>query len=389
MIMNNISGTSALITDIDRRKALPIIRALGKEGVRVIGMSYKKNPMGKFSKYCEKTFLCPDYRSDPEGFLGELTAICKAEIPSVFYPIEDVVLSLCVQNPDSWNLYTNALLPGEEPLDCAYDKWKTIQLAMQHGIAVPASYCPESVDEVRQLACMESSQWVVKPRKSSGSRGIKYVNDPAQLFETYNQVSQEYLSPIIQERIPQGGEGVGVFFLLGSDSNPLAIFGHRRIREYPVSGGPSTLSESFRDDDLIKQSLKLVKAIGLTGVMMIEYKRDLRTNKFVLMEVNPRFWGSMQLAIHAGVNIPVLYHKAVLGMKENPVLEYPLGVMNRWLLPGDILHFLSNPDRFHLDPAFFKFRSKNLYYDIISADDPWPILGILIEGFRKIVNKDR
>jgi hypothetical protein len=79
---------------------------------------------------------------------------------------------------------------------------------------------------------------------------------------------------------------------------------------------------------------------------------------------------------------------ATLGMKVEPVLEYPLGLYSRWLWPGDILHFLANPERFHLQPSFFKFRDPKLTYDI-SWNDPGPILGIVIEGLRKLINRER
>ena len=42
-----------------------------------------------------------------------------------------------------------------------------------------------------------------------------------------------------------------------------------------------------------------------------------------------------------------------------PELDFKLGELCRWLLPGDILHFLSTPNRFDLKPNFFKFFDKN------------------------------
>jgi predicted ATP-grasp superfamily ATP-dependent carboligase len=388
MIAGDIAGTSALITDIDRRKALPIIRSLGKKGVRVIGISYNRLPMGWFSRYCAKVYLCPDYRLHPDKFLDELERICRLEKPDVFYPIEDVVLSLCVQHPERWKPHTRALLPGPAELERAYDKWQTIQVAQSVGVPVPRSYCPDTIHEVSGIPHAESNEWVIKPRKGSGSRGVRYVENHAQLLSVYQEVSRKYPRPIIQERIPSGGSAVGVFFLLGNDRKPLAVFSHRRIREYPITGGPSTLCESFRDDALIRQSLKLVKELDCIGVSMVEYKFDSRSNQYLLMEVNPRFWGSLQLAIYASVDFPALYHMATLGMKVEPVLEYPLGLYSRWLWPGDILHFLANPERFHLQPSFFKFRDPKLTYDI-SWNDPGPILGIVIEGLRKLINKER
>ena len=52
--------------------------------------------------------------------------------------------------------------------------------------------------------------------------------------------------------------------------------------------------------------------------------------------------------------------------------------MCRWLIPGDLLHFLSNPNRMKLEPSFFRFRDENLSYDICSWDDFGPLVGRLL-----------
>ncbi len=78
----NVAGTSALVTDIDRRKALPIIRSLGREGIRIIGISSYRLPMCALSKYCDKVYKCHDYRKEPSVFLEELHQICKNEKPN-------------------------------------------------------------------------------------------------------------------------------------------------------------------------------------------------------------------------------------------------------------------------------------------------------------------
>ena len=383
--MNTISNSSALITDIDRRKSIPIIRSLGREGVRVVGISYKRFPVGSTSKFCSKYYRCPDYRKDPVEFLEWLEEICKIEKFDVFYPLEDVILSLCVQNPGYWNRYVNAVLPSAESLDNCYDKWKTIQIAHQCGISTPLTYCPNDIDEAASIASCWQGKAVIKPRKSSGSRGIVYVDNPADIVDTYQKVASFYPRPLIQEKIPNSGMGLGVFALFNKKCKLTAIFGHKRLREFPVSGGPSTLRTSYRDEQLFDQTIRLFKEIGFSGVAMAEYKLDERNNQPKLLEINPRFWGSIQLAISSGVNFPVLYHKTALGYEVVPKLDFKLGEVCRWLMPGDILHFISNPNRFDLKPSFFKFFGKNLHYDIISKKDPLPILGIIFESFRKVI----
>lgn len=385
---SGIAGTSALITDIDRRKALPIIRALGVEKVRVVGVSYRHVPLGGFSKYCSRVHICADYRSQPDRFLDDLQKIMRTERPDVFYALEDEALSLCSRNRVSWSPYTEALIPASDTLEKAYDKWQTIQIAEAAGIPVPHTFCPTSLEEVASLASRWEGPAVIKPRKSSGSRGLCYVNTPSQMLESYRKVSAHYSRPLIQEKIPAQGAGLGVFVLMDKRGDVKAIFGHKRLREYPVSGGPSTLCVSYRDDQLVEQSISLLRMIGMVGVAMVEYKVDTKTDKPILMEINPRFWGSLQLAVFAGVNFPVLYHRIALGLETEPVVQFPTGKYWRWLWPGDILHFLQNPERFRLKPSFFDFRTGNTSYDL-SWDDPMPALGALIDAMRKIAVRGR
>ena len=387
--MIGIHGSTALITDIERRKALAIVRSLGRAGVRVVGLSYARLPLCQFSKYCDHVYLCPDYRESPAAFLECLEDIIQRESPDVFYPIEDVVLELVVRNPDRWRNRVAALVPTAEALENAYDKWKTLQVAEKLGVPVPQSYCPSNEQEVAEIASGSSKRhWVVKPRKSSGSRGLIMAESAQQLVAAYRTVSKAFPRPIVQERIPRQGAGVGSFFLLGEDGELLARFGHRRLREYPINGGPSTLRESYYDEELLETSEALVRKLGCAGVSMVEYKYDERRQQFVLMEVNPRFWGSLALAVHAGVDFPVLYHQASLGLKFEPVLSFASGYYCRWLWPGDILHFFANPDRFRLNPSFFDFGGSKTTYDILSREDPWPAVGIALEALRKLVSRE-
>jgi predicted ATP-grasp superfamily ATP-dependent carboligase len=117
---------------------------------------------------------------------------------------------------------------------------------------------------------------------------------------------------------------------------------------------------------------------------MIEYKHDPDSGKTYLLEINPRFWGSIELAIVSGVNFPVYYRDLAQGRTVSPIPDFPTGVRCRWLLPGDILHFFQNPNRWSLEPSFFEFTGSNLHYDLISADDPGPMFGVILESLRKL-----
>ena len=125
-------------------------------------------------------------------------------------------------------------------------------------------------------------------------------------------------------------------------------------------------------------AVALLNALDWFGVAMVEFKLDPRDGIPKLMEVNPRFWGSLALSIEAGVNFPYLLYRMSLGERFKPVHDYEIGKRVRWLLPGDILHFIHNPRRLSILPEFLDFWDPNTAYDIISLKDPLPALGRML-----------
>jgi len=381
---SDLSNTSIAITDAWNRKVIPIIRALGQKEVRIVALSNHRMPLAAFSKHCDQTYHVPSSSKQASQFVTRVKEICSRKNIDALLPLEEESIRALLKFRDTWSPAVASLLPDSEAFGRADDKWRTLQAAKRLDIDVPQTHCPEGIEEVRELAAIIEGEWVVKPRKSGGSRGLRYVNEPEELVETYRDVSSTYERPLIQQRIPTDGPGIGVFACFDRRQEPVALFGHRRLREYPLSGGPSTLRESYRDEQLIGQCVELLQDLSWTGIAMVEFKRDLESGRTYLLEINPRFWGSIQLAISSGVNFPVFYHSLALGRSVTPTFNFPEGIQCRWLLPGDILHFLQNTERFDMEPSFFRFYGSDLYYDISSWRDPGPMAGILLEGLRKL-----
>jgi hypothetical protein len=103
------------------------------------------------------------------------------------------------------------------------------------------------------------------------------------------------------------------------------------------------------------------------------------------MEINAKFWGSIALAIAAGVDFPVLLYRLAKGEKIEARPPYRLNVRCRWLLPGDILHFMTNPDRWKLKPSFFDFRGE--FDDLLEKGDLGPVYGMLLCFGSRFFNK--
>jgi predicted ATP-grasp superfamily ATP-dependent carboligase len=112
------------------------------------------------------------------------------------------------------------------------------------------------------------------------------------------------------------------------------------LREFPITGGPSVYRRSeLPDPELAASSLKLLRAMNWEGVAMVEFRQDQKSKQAVLMEVNGRFWGSLPLAVHAGVNFPYLLYRSMgQGVAEYvssyriPTYCRQLSADSKWLL---------------------------------------------------------
>lgn len=213
---------------------------------------------------------------------------------------------------------------------------------------------------------------------------VHRVGNREELDRLYHTVPYLREPSLIQQCIE--GEGQGVFALCNS-GDPVALFAHRRLREKPPSGGVSVLRESIElPKEMTDHAVRLLKKVGWHGAAMVEFKVERGTGIPNLMEINGRFWGSLQLALDAGLNFPsLLYQLAGRRPIEMAASTYKIGVKSRWLL-GDLDHLLMRtfksdemlrlpsgyPSRLRSMADFVRFWQKDLYYEIERWDDLAP-----------------
>jgi len=118
-----------------------------------------------------------------------------------------------------------------------------------------------------------------------------------------------------------------------------------------------------------------------SGVGMVEFRIDERDGSLKLMEVNPRFWGSLQLSILSGVDFPYMLYRLFMDGDVEPILDYKEEVYCRWLLPGDILWFLNAPNKLKNLNKFLRWDTQD---DIISREDIGPTFGFFVATVRYI-----
>ena len=374
----NIMKSYVFITDGHWRKSLAAVRSLGRRGIRVTVGESTRLAMAAFSRHCHRGFVYPSPFFRPGDFLDCLYGHLSSCAYQMMLPMEDRTLELISRHHDDFSRLTYLPMVSHETLDFAQRKDKVLFLAQKLGIPTPKTWVIQALPALERLKERLVYPVVIKPRRGSGAVGIAYPASRQALVAQYHRIHSRFPYPMVQEMIPRTGSGYGVSLLMDANAQVKASFVHKRLREFPVSGGASTLRESVRRDDILDMAVTLLKALNWFGVAMVEFKLDPRDNLPKLMEINPRFWGSLPLAIAAGVDFPHLLYRLSRREKFAPVTRYKIGQRARWLLPGDILHFIHHPHPSRLVPDFFNFWDTDTVYDILSFTDPLPALARIL-----------
>jgi predicted ATP-grasp superfamily ATP-dependent carboligase len=324
-----------------------------------------------------KRILYSDPEDEPERFLADLESELRSGEYQALIPIGGITTSLLVKHRQRFDGLVGMCLPDARAYSICSNKARTAVAALEQGVPVPTTYLPEE-QCLESIASTARFPVLIKPRRSSGGRGIAHACDADSLHRLYPIVEAAYGLPIIQEFVREERRQFSAGFLFNCRSQLRAAFVYEDLRQFPVSGGPATFAVSVDRPDIIECGARFLGKLGWRGVAHIQYLLDPDDGLLKLLEVNPRFWGASPLATHAGVDFPHLLYRLVVNGDVEPVEEYRIGAYFRWLLPADIL-WLCHADRsLRQGGEFFRFRRPDQCYAICSASDPFPIVGAVL-----------
>ncbi len=357
--------STLLILDANQRSALAAIRSLGrlKETI-VYAADSNTETIGGSSRFCHKYLVYPSLVDQPQAFLEWLkTTLSEENIDLVFPMTEKSSQLLLMQNQLTNTAFDRIGIPFADyktVMSLAH-KGQLIKMAESNGIRCPQSYYYSSSSEV-DTNMVDSFPVVIKPCLSQIWQDGHWVETTVQIAHNRQQL-EAFLSSspwlqandfMLQEFIKGFGAGL---FALYNRGKPVCFFSHRRIREKPPQGGVSVLSESIAlDPKLLEISKKLLGAADWHGVAMVEFRLTSDGTPY-LMEVNTRFWGSLQLAIDAGVDFPKMLYQIAANKQIDIANRYKEGVRLRWLL-GDLdsLYLVLKSSSFSLSDKLHRIR---------------------------------
>jgi predicted ATP-grasp superfamily ATP-dependent carboligase len=336
---------TALVLDADSRSALAAVRSLGSHGVPAWVADSGGESLAGHSRHARGHHRLPSPLDAPGEYPEAVHKLATALGVAVVMPMTDASVMLLTRPGAEPAPETGPRIaaPAREAYLALSDKAELVTRAQALGIPVPRTIIARTPAELRAAAAELGFPCVLKPARSR-------LLDQGHIIGTHVRIAQDAAAVdtvaesrwfrsvpcLVQAFIP--GRGAGVFALCDGEQ-PVAWFAHRRLREKPPAGGVSVLCESIAPDPALKAlSAKLLRATPMLGPAMVEYRMD-ESGQPWLMEVNARFWGSLQLAVDAGVDFPWLLYRLCLGETVSGPEHYAEGLKLRWEL-GDLDHLL-------------------------------------------------
>ncbi|HEU4975475.1 MAG TPA: hypothetical protein VFT50_10340 [Baekduia sp.] len=308
----------ALLLGADYR-ALGVVRSLGRQGVPAIVIREPGEPLAATSRYAVRSRAWPaGGEAERLAFLEDLAAR-QGLAGWALIPSSDETAALVARRHGRLAEHFVHTSPAWEQIQWAYDKRRTHELATRVGVPAPHTVCPRTPEAA--AAAEIAFPAVLKPAIKDVSNKLTVakawrVDGPEELRRRFAEACA-FSDPeilMVQELIPGGGEAQLSFAALCDEGEPLAWLTARRTRQYPADfGRASTFVETVDCPEIVEPSLRLLREIGWSGLIEVEYKRDPRDGVLKLLDMNPRVWGWQSLCGRAGVDFPHLLWRWISG----------------------------------------------------------------------------
>jgi predicted ATP-grasp superfamily ATP-dependent carboligase len=361
------SPLSILVTDGNYKHSLAVVRSLGRSGIRCSLDISSHTPLAvsRFCRYTRKLVICPNPVRYFEEYVKWMESIYTGNRYDIIIPVGSES-NLAVAELDPEMVSGKSITPDPQVVKLMSDKEAAIEKMAGLSVNVPRTARLSGCDQLRETYSKWDCPLVIKPVTGASAVGVHYVHSEESVKPVCDMLERSDPSQyIVQEYIAGTGRG---FFGFYSDGRLLSYFMHERIREFPVTGGISIVARSVNDRYLFELGDHVLNALKWSGPCMLEFKYDPSHKKYTLIEVNPKLWGSLELAIASGVNFPELIVRHLMG-EEFDTPEYSDGITFAWPIPWSLLCFASRIRGRTIDNYE---PGRNGHFTDLSWSDPMP-----------------
>jgi len=373
----------AVLIDMDYLTGLQSSRLLAERGVPVIGLANNPDHYCARTNTCEKVFKVDTKTQYLINMLMEMGP--KFDLKPVLYPCQDNSVLLVSRNRQQLSKYYHISLPTEDTVELLMDKYKFYDFAVKENLPVAKFYLLKSKEDAISAAKHLTFPAIIKPPMKSAKweqysklHKVYKVFSEEEYFKTYEMCSQWADTLMVQEWI------VGIDSDLyssncyyNSESEPLATFTAKKLRQWPPETGNTALGIDCIDDEVVRISHELFKKVNYVGLVYLELKKDNRTGKYYIIEPNiGRPTGRSALSEACGVDLLYTMYCDCLGLPL-PSSRFQTYKGIKWIhIRTDLQSAINYWKKGKLTISeYIKSVRGPKYFAVFSLKDPKPFLG--------------
>jgi predicted ATP-grasp superfamily ATP-dependent carboligase len=297
---------------------LGIVRNLSKyKGFTIAALAKEKN-FACHTRYVDEIrFLSPEV-DEAKTLSWLLDKAQSATEKGFIFPTSESEIEFLIKYEQSLSSHYVLSIPNKAIAQQILDKYYFYILLKQYGFDTPETYLIQSFDSLRSLPGDLSFPFVMKPvfsgdwktlKASSyiGSQKAIVVNSLAEVHEVYQRLSVISARMILQKMI-QSEEEDTFSYCCYADDQGHSLWGmvSQKILQYPPGFGTAVLSQMVSHPEIYQMGEKLVRAIGINGILEVEIIREQGTGRLFVIEINTRHWQQHIIATKTGLNLSLL-----------------------------------------------------------------------------------
>jgi predicted ATP-grasp superfamily ATP-dependent carboligase len=319
---------NALVTDAELRNAVAGIRGLGRGGFPVVAVAAGRAAAGFRSRYVVARAGARSVLDDPAGFASDVAEAARRHAPAIVYPGREESLGVLLEARAA--LPEGVTLPyPPTPVVRALRKKPDLEAAANRiGMGVPRTLAIGTAAELARrpppLPC------VLKETEPGGSVPLTTVASTRDELDAFVQALPPE-QPLLAQELARGPL-VSLALVLDRSGRAVGAFQQVALRTWPRAAGGTSLGRSVAlDPELAERSTELLALHGYWGLAQLQFIGSGRGP--LLIDINPRFYGTLPLALACGINLSALWHAvATGGDAELPAAgPYRIGLSYRWL----------------------------------------------------------
>jgi len=388
---------TVIVTDGENRSALAVCRSLAAQGHRVVVIARSRRCLAGRSRAVLRTCLGPHPGKDAAGLADLARTLAEEERADLVIPISDHALIALDRHRDRLDGIAPMALAGHEAVRNVVDKRRNLDLAARVGLPVPREFRLTSRNQVDEMVDCLGWPIVLKrpgvshdPSSQDFGFRVLFARDRATLDSYLDRYCGDGPFPLFQEFADGIAVNVVCFAVKGE---LIAAHQYRSIRTYSGSGVLRQVIEA--EPDLAEHARRILAALAWDGVAHVGFFVNRRTKRAWYMEVNGRFWASVQGSVDAGWDFPAwTYDYFAKGQRPRPP---PLHVGSRtcWHM-GDWLSLVeylrggesptpgSRPSRARAVADWVSGFAPGIRSDTFRWTDPGPGVGELTDYARRL-----